>query len=165
MGVDGTVGGGEEDGDAARVIDGDISFEAGTSTRLFDDVGGIVGWQDVNPAETYTSWVAGVVESLLADETRRRDVDGLRGRVLWGNSRAISPNEVLEPDRHIGRGGVETGTSGCGLGGGAGSFVVCADEQTAALRSSGKECRVVHVEWVESALSKKGRVLLVRGGL
>lgn len=165
VGVDGTVCGGEEDGGAARLIDGDIGFEAGAPTRLFDDVRRRVNWQDVNPSETDSGRFASVVESLLADETSRKDVDGLRGRVVWGNARATGPDEVLEPDRHIGRGGVEAGAPGGGLGGGAGSFVVRADKQTAALRCIGKERRVVHVEWVESAFSKKGRVLLVRGGL
>src|ERR1700730_1686839 len=81
IGVAGTIRGGEKDGGAARVTDGDIGFEAGAATRFFDDVRGAVEWQDVNPAETHTGWLAGVVESLFADQIRRKRIDGLSGRV------------------------------------------------------------------------------------
>jgi hypothetical protein len=159
VGVDGTVGGGEKDGGVARVVDGDIGFEAGAAARLFDDVRGIVGGQDVNPAETDAGWFAGVLESLLADEMRRKDVDVLRSRVAPGLE------QVLEPDRHIGRGGVEAGASGGGLGEGAGSFIAGADKELAALRSVGEERGVAHVKRVESPLRKKGCVWLMCGGL
>ena len=75
------------------------------------------------------------------------------------------PEQILEPDRHIGGGGVQSGASGSSLGHGARSFVVGADEQMAALLLAWKERRVLHVERVESALRKKGCVLFVRGGL
>jgi hypothetical protein len=165
VGVDGTVGSGEEDGGAARVVNGDIGFEASAATCLFDDVRRVVGWQNVNPAETYAGCVASVIESLFPDEIGGKDVDGLRGRVLCGDGSATRLEQVLEPDRHIGRGGVEAGASNSGLGGGAGSFLAGADEQMTALRSVGKERCVVHVKWIESALSKKGCILLVRGRL
>lgn len=77
-----TVGGGEEDGSTARVVNSDIGFEAGAATRLFNDVRRGVDRQDVNPSETNAGWVAGVVEPLLTDEMRRKNVDGLRGRVF-----------------------------------------------------------------------------------
>ena len=80
--VDRTVRGGEEDGGAPRVVDGDIGREARAAARFFDDVRGRVNWQDVNPAETNAGRFAGVVESLLTDEMRRKNVDGLSGRVL-----------------------------------------------------------------------------------
>ena len=73
--------------------------------------------------------------------------------------------QVLEPDRHIGRGGVEAGASGSGLGEGAGSFVAGADKELAALRSVGEEGGVAHVKRVESPLREKGCVWLVGGGL
>jgi hypothetical protein len=73
--------------------------------------------------------------------------------------------QILEPDRHIGGRGVQSGASGSGFSHGAGSFVVGADEQTAALLLAWKECRVLHAKRVESALRKKGRILLVCGGL
>ena len=120
MSVDRTVGGGQKDGSAARVVDGDISFEACSATSLFDDVRGGVNWQDVNPAQTNVSGLAGVVESLFADQIRRRDVDSLSGGVLCGGCLATCPEHVLEPDRHIGCGGVEAGASGSGLVGDAG---------------------------------------------
>ena len=72
MSVDRTVGGGEKDGSAARVVDGDISFEAGSATGLFEDVRGGVDWQDVNPAHADASGFAGVVKSLLADRFEGR---------------------------------------------------------------------------------------------
>ena len=78
VGIDGTVGGSEKDGGAARVVDGDIGFETGAAARLFDEVRGVVGGQDLNPAETNAGWFAGVLEPLLADEMRRKDVDVLR---------------------------------------------------------------------------------------
>lgn len=71
----------------------------------------------------------------------------------------------MEPDRHIDGGGVQSGASGSGLGHGACSLVVGTDEQMAALLLAWKERRVLHVERIESALRKKGRVLLVCGGL
>jgi hypothetical protein len=77
-----TVRGSEEDGGSPRVVDGDIGGEAGASACLFDDVRWRVNWQDVDPTETNTSWFAGVVESLLAEEMRRKNVDILSGRVL-----------------------------------------------------------------------------------
>lgn len=165
MGVDRTVRGSEEDGGAPRVVDGDIGLEAAAAARLFDDVRRRVDWQDVNPAETNTGRFAGVVESLLAVELRRKNVDGLSGRVLRGSSWATGLEQILEPDRHIGGGRVQSGASGCGLGLGACSFVVGAGEQMAALFLAWKERRVLHVEWVEGALRKKGCVLFVCGGL
>ena len=165
MSVDGTVGGGQKDGSAAGVVDGDVGFEAGSATGLFDDVRGGVDGQDVNPAETDACGLAGVVESLLADEIRRKDVDGLRGGVLCGDAWAAGPEQVLEPDRHIGCGGVEAGASGGGFGGGAGSLVVGADEQMAALLGVGEEGRVLHMERVEGALGEECGVWLVGGGL
>ena len=43
VGVDGAVGGGDEDGGAAGVVDGDVGLEAGAAAGLFDDVRGVVG--------------------------------------------------------------------------------------------------------------------------
>jgi hypothetical protein len=80
--VDRTVGCGQKDGSAARVVDSDIRFEAGSATGLFDDVRGGVDWQDVNPAQADASRFAGVVKSLLADQIRRKNIDGLRGGIL-----------------------------------------------------------------------------------
>jgi hypothetical protein len=165
VGVDRTLGGAEEDGGVARVADGDVGFESGSSTRFFDDMRGGVKWQEVNPAKAEAGWLAGVVEPLLADKIRRKDVDGLSSRVLNGEAWTTGSEQVLKPDRHIGRGGVEAGTPSGGLSGGAGPFVAGADEKMAALLSIGKESRVPHVERAESALGKKGGVLLVRGGL
>ena len=138
MSVNRTVGGGQKDGGAARVVDGDISFEAGSATGLFDYVRGGVDRQDVNPAQTDASRFAGVVESLLADQGRRNDIDGLSGVILCGDAWATGPEQVLEPDRHIGCGGVEAGTSGGGPGGDARSVLVGADQQLSALLSIGK---------------------------
>lgn len=42
--VDGTVRGSEEDGGAPRVVDGDISLEAGAAACLFDDVRRRINW-------------------------------------------------------------------------------------------------------------------------
>ena len=165
MGVDRTVRRSEEDGGAARVVDGDIGLEAGAAARFFNDVRRRVHRQDVNPSETNAGWFAGMVESLLADEMRRNNVDGLSGRILRGSSWATGPEQILEPDRHIGCGGVQSGASGSGLGHGAWSFVVGAEEQMAALLLVRKERRVLHVERVESALRKQGCVLFVCGGL
>jgi hypothetical protein len=80
--VDRTVGGGQKNGSAAGVVDSDIRFEAGSATGLFDDVRGGVDWQDVNPAQADASRFAGVVKSLLADQIRRKNIDGLRGGIL-----------------------------------------------------------------------------------
>ena len=85
--------------------------------------------------------------------------------VLRGDAGAAGAEEVLEPDRHVGCGGVEAGASGGGLGGGAGSFIVDADQQVAALLGGGEEGCVLHVERVEGALGQQRGVLLVRGGL
>ena len=161
MSVDRTVRDCEEDGGAPRVIDGDIGCEACPAARLFDDVRRRANWQDVNPAKTDTCWFAGVVESLLAYEMRRKNVDGLSGRILRESSWATCPEQISKPDRHIGRGGVQPRTSGSGLGHGTCSFIVGADEQMAALILAWKERRVLHVERIESALRKKGRVLFV----
>jgi hypothetical protein len=65
--VDRPVCRGQKDGSAARVVDGDISFEAGSATSLFDDMRGGVDWQDVNPAQTDASGFAGVVKSCPGD--------------------------------------------------------------------------------------------------
>ena len=86
MSVDGTVGGGQKDGSVARVVDGDIGFEASPATGLFDPVRGGVDWKDVNPAQTDASGLAGVVESLLTYQIRRKDVDSLSGGVLCGDA-------------------------------------------------------------------------------
>lgn len=68
MCIEGTIGGGDEDGGLASVVDGDIGLEAAATTRLFNDVRRGINWQDVNPAETDAGWLACVVESFLADE-------------------------------------------------------------------------------------------------
>jgi hypothetical protein len=101
----------------------------------------------------------------LADQIRRKDIDGLSGGILCGDAWATGPEQVLEPDRHIGCGGVEAGASGGGLGGDAGSIRVGADQQMSALLSVGKERRVLHMQRVECALGKKCGVLLVCSGL
>ena len=77
-----TIRSSNKDGGVPGVVDGDVGLEAGPATRLFDDVRGESTGQDVNPTETNTCWFAGVVESFLADEMRRKNVDGLSGRVL-----------------------------------------------------------------------------------
>ena len=163
--VDRTVRRSEEDGGASRVVDGDISLESGATARFFNDVRRRVHWQDVNPSETKTGRFAGTVESLLADEMRGGNVDGLSVRIERKSSCATGPEQILEPDRHIGCSGVKSRASGSGLCHGACSFVVGADEQMAALLLARKERRVLHVERVESALRKQGCVLLVCGGL
>jgi hypothetical protein len=165
VGVDGSVGSCDENSGLTRVVDGDISFETSAATRLFDDVRGIVGWQQVNPAETDASWFARVIESLLVNKMRRKDVDGLRVRVLCGDGSTVGTEQVLEPNRHVSRGGVEARAACGSVGVGTRAFVAGADEQTATLRSIGKERRVVHVERIESAFSQKGCILLVRCGL
>ena len=72
MSVDGTVCGDQKDGGAARVVDGDISFEAGSATSLFDNARGEINWQDVNPTQTNAGGLAGVVKSLLATRSEGR---------------------------------------------------------------------------------------------
>lgn len=78
---------------------------------------------------------------------------------------ATGPEQILEPDRHIGGGGVQSGASGSGLGHGACFFVVGTGEQMAALLLAWKERRVLHVERAECALRKKGCVLFVASSL
>src|SRR5690348_12215631 len=97
-----------------------------------------------------------MIEPSLPDETGGNDIDGLSGRILRRERGAAGSEQVLEPDLHVSRSGVETGTSRGRLGDGAGALVVNASEQTAALLRIGKECGVVHVERVESALCKQG---------
>ena len=92
-------------------------------------------------------------------------MDGLGGWALCGHHGGARPEQVLEPDRHVGGRGVESGASSGGLGDGAGAFVEGADKQAAALVSVGKKGRALHAERVEGALGKQGRVLLVRSGL
>ena len=119
----------------------------------------------MNPAQADAGWLAGVGESFLADKIRRKDVDGLSSRVLNGEAWTTGSEQVLKPDRHIGRGGIKAGTPSGGLSRGAGPFIVGTAEQMAALLSVGKESRVLHMKRVESALGKKGWVLLLCGGL
>jgi hypothetical protein len=115
----------------------------------------------VNPAQTDASGFARVVKSFLAGQIRRKDIDGLSGRILCRDARATRPEQVLEPDRHIRCGRVEAGASGSGLGGDAGSVIMGADQQMFALLSVRKERRVPHLKRVESTLGKKSRILLV----
>jgi len=68
MRVAGAIGGGDEDGGVARVVDGNIGLDACAAAGFLDDVGGRVGGQKMNPAETDGGGLACVVESLLADE-------------------------------------------------------------------------------------------------
>ncbi|MCU1248273.1 MAG: hypothetical protein JWQ49_1302 [Edaphobacter sp.] len=86
MSVDRTVGGGQKDSSPARVVDGYISFEARSGTRLFDDVRRGVDWQDVNPAQTDATGFASVVESLLFDQIRRKAIYGLSRSILCGDA-------------------------------------------------------------------------------
>ena len=165
MGLDRTFRGGEEYGRAARVVDGDICLEPGSTTGLFDDVRWGVDWQNVNPAETDTCWLACMVESPLPDKARREKINGLSGWVLRRETLVAAPNQVLKPDRHIGRGGAEAGTPSRRLGDAAGSLVMGALEQIFTLFCAGKVRRVLHVQRVESALRKKSCVWLVSGGL
>ena len=84
MGVRGAVGGGDKDCGAAGVVDGDVGLEAGSAAGLFDDVRGRVGGQEMDPAQADAGGLAGVVESLLVDELRWEDLDGLRGGFVGG---------------------------------------------------------------------------------
>ena len=79
--ADRTVRRSEEDRGVPRVVDGDIGLKAGATARFLNDVRRRVDWQDVNPSETNTGWFAGMVESLLAYEMRRNNVDVLSVRV------------------------------------------------------------------------------------
>src|SRR5271156_6134236 len=106
-----------------------------------------------------------MVKSLFADQIRRKDIDGLCGGVLCRDAWATRPEQIFEPDRHIGCSGVEAGASGSGLGGDAGAVIMDANQQVPALLSVGKERRVLHVERVESAFGKKRCVLLVCSGV
>ena len=88
----------------------------------------VIGWQKMDPAEAYAGWFTSVVESFLADEIGGKNVDGLRSGVLYGGAGITRSEQVLEPDRHIGCGGVEAGAS-CGFFGGcARAFVLVADK-------------------------------------
>jgi len=77
VGVDGAVGGSEEDGCPTSVVEGDVGFKAGSAAGLLDDVRGRVDGQDVNPAEADACGLAGVVESFLTDKLGWQEMDRL----------------------------------------------------------------------------------------
>ncbi len=82
MSIDGTVDNCEKYGSVLRVVDGEVGREAGTTARFFNDVRKRINWQQMNPPETDTGWFAGMIESLLTDQMRRKNVDDLSCRVL-----------------------------------------------------------------------------------
>lgn len=152
MGIDRTIRCGNEDGRMAGMVDGDIRFKAGTAASLFYDVRGVVGWEEMNPAQTDAGGLARVVEALFTNEFGRQDIHSLRGWVLNGDCRSAGSDQVLEPDCHVSGGGIEARASGGVLSGSAGSFVPIADKQTRALCSIGKERCLAHMERIEGAL-------------
>lgn len=128
MGIDRAVGCGHKDGSVAGVIESDIRLETSSASRLLDDVRRGISGQDVNPAKADARRLAGVVESFLAQEIGRKNVNALSGRILNGDVWTTGSKQVFEPDRHVVGCGIEAGASGGGLGCCAGSLFASADQ-------------------------------------
>ena len=167
VGFNGAIGGGDEEAGVCGLIERDVSKEASAAAGLFDDSGGIAGREEVHPAEADSGGRSRVVEAGLANEIGGVDVDGLGNGVLgWKISAAgacAGAEKILEPEGHVGGGGVDACAGDGVLGVGAGAFVVRALKEAVALRGIGCEAGFGHAKGRGGALGEEGGVGLAGG--